>query len=458
MIQILTLIRFAFPFLLLTAFFCLYKKEYGFMKRFMWKMPMFQSARNLYAYLVVLMLIFINWCCHVTAPNLSVVVSTLLTLVLLNRKIAESTFHLLHERKKLWFATLLLSMVCYALPYMNSMSLFLFTVSVAAVFYPPPATGTVSYPLAQHSKIKMTQITHHPNQQTPEADRCRGVDRSLLEFLKPKAEERYSKLEAYCDLLSKASSGAYQSPGTDGALQLLPGQFVATISELARQWQWQRATVRQFISGLTKLGQLSVEPYSKSFIFSVNLEQRLSLLIESPDDILDFCAMQFIRFIKGRSTAEDVADSYSRYYDLKMNMAKQEGYGGIPARRVLNQQAQVFDSLAVSILRYLNQEKEQPEELFDSVSLLFGKGHVWDWHKVIDSLGILAKAISGNTKPSYMDEVATRYSKAEIVLLDCIFEHYISGSASHYYVNPPRPLIEAREPSEKVAPAESSDD
>ena len=109
-------------------------------------------------------------------------------------------------------------------------------------------------------------MTHHPNQQTPEADRCRGVDRSLLEFLKPKAEERYSKLEAYCDLLSKASSGAYQSPGTDGALQLLPGQFVATISELARQWQWQRATVRQFISGLTKLGQLSVEPYSKSWL------------------------------------------------------------------------------------------------------------------------------------------------------------------------------------------------
>lgn len=108
MIQILTLIRFAFPFLLLTAFFCLYRKEYGFMKRLMWKMAMFQSARNLYAYLVVLMLIFINWCCHVTAPNLSVVVSTLLTLVLLNRKIVESTFHLLHERKRLWFATLAL--------------------------------------------------------------------------------------------------------------------------------------------------------------------------------------------------------------------------------------------------------------------------------------------------------------------------------------------------------------
>lgn len=167
-------------------------------------------------------------------------------------------------------------------------------------------------------------MTHHHNQQTPEADRCRGVDRSLLEFLKPKAEERYSKLEAYCDLLSKASSGAYQSPGTDGALQLLPGQFVATISELARQWQWQRATVRQFISGLTKLGQLSVEPYSKSFIFSVNLEQRLSLLIESPDDILDFCAMQFIRFIKGRATARRC----SRFLQPLLRLEDEHGQAG----------------------------------------------------------------------------------------------------------------------------------
>lgn len=43
MIQILTLILFAFPFLLLTTFFCLYRKEYGFMKRFMWKMACFRA-------------------------------------------------------------------------------------------------------------------------------------------------------------------------------------------------------------------------------------------------------------------------------------------------------------------------------------------------------------------------------------------------------------------------------
>ena len=136
MIQTLTLIRFVFPFFLLAAFFCLYRKEYGFMKRFMWKMTMYHSARSLYAYLVVLMLIFVNWCCHMTAPNLSVVTSTLLTLVLLNKRIASSAFHLLHEEKRHWFATLFLSMFCYAIPYMNSIALFLLAISVATVFYP----------------------------------------------------------------------------------------------------------------------------------------------------------------------------------------------------------------------------------------------------------------------------------------------------------------------------------
>lgn len=81
----------------------------------------------------------------------------------------------------------------------------------------------------------MNQSSKHVSSdgETPQS-----VDRSLLEFLKPKSEERYSKLEAYCDLLSRASAGAYATPEAEGALQLLPGQFVATISELSRQWKW----------------------------------------------------------------------------------------------------------------------------------------------------------------------------------------------------------------------------
>ena len=97
------------------------------------------------------------------------------------------------------------------------------------------------------------------NQITGSTD-TQSADRSLLEYLKPKSEDRFSKLEAYCDLLSRASSGAFVAAIGDRQEELVPGQFVASISELARKWKWQRATVRSFVEGLVALGQLSYKP------------------------------------------------------------------------------------------------------------------------------------------------------------------------------------------------------
>jgi hypothetical protein len=136
MIHTLTVIQILFPFLLLLVFFCLYKKEYRFMKAFMWKMVMLPSASKLYANLVVLLLILINWCCSVTNPNAAVLLSSAIAMLMLNRRIVTSTLHLLNERKRLWFATLLVSLVSYAIPYMNSIFLLLFILCMASVFYP----------------------------------------------------------------------------------------------------------------------------------------------------------------------------------------------------------------------------------------------------------------------------------------------------------------------------------
>lgn len=264
-------------------------------------------------------------------------------------------------------------------------------------------------------------------------------DRPLLEYLKPKSEDRFSKLEAYCDLLSRASSGNYVATNGERQEELVPGQFVASISELARKWKWQRATVRSFVEGLVALGQLSYKPFVKSYIFTVNLQQRLSLNVDSADDVLDFCCMQFTRFIKGRSSACEVADSYNRYYAMKMDIARELGQGGAPVRHVLRHQAYMFNELASSVYLFLDREDSVPEELSDSVTLLFGKDHLWNWHRVIDSLGILTVALRDNVKPSYMDAVAKAYTKAEITLLDCIYEHYAPSDGSNYFVNPPKP-------------------
>ena len=107
------------------------------------------------------------------------------------------------------------------------------------------------------------------NQITGSTD-TQSADRSLLEYLKPKSENRFSKLEAYCDLLSRASSGAFVAAIGDRQEELVPGQFVASISELARKWKWQRATVRSFVEGLVALGQLSYKPFVKRAISSLS--------------------------------------------------------------------------------------------------------------------------------------------------------------------------------------------
>ena len=85
-------------------------------------------------------------------------------------------------------------------------------------------------------------------------------------------------------------------------------------------------------------------------MFPCSLSERLALFVGTPDDSLECCAMQFVRYLKGRTRANEVAESYNRYYALRLDMAKQEGTGGIPARHVLTEQTVIFDGLAVSLL------------------------------------------------------------------------------------------------------------
>jgi hypothetical protein len=168
--------------------------------------------------------------------------------------------------------------------------------------------------------------------------------------------------------------------------------------------------------------------------------------------------MQFARFIQGRTSAEDVASSYGRYYGMKMELAIGDGDNNASVKHVIQQQAAMFNELASSIYRILNHNADFSKEISDSVSLLFGRDNLWDWHKVIDCLGILAIAMRDRSKPSYMDEVNENFTKAEVILLDCIFEHYSSDGDSTYFVNTPMPSQKAIGSEKEVTAGESTSD
>jgi hypothetical protein len=59
-----------------------------------------------------------------------------MTFCLIFNRVADAVLHRLHERQLLWVLTLMLSLVCYSIPYMNSIFHVLYTIGVASIFYP----------------------------------------------------------------------------------------------------------------------------------------------------------------------------------------------------------------------------------------------------------------------------------------------------------------------------------
>ena len=94
------------------------------------------------------------------------------------------------------------------------------------------------------------------------------VRMSLLEFLKEKSDQRWSKLEAFLDLVDKASVQYIPKELYKQDVSLSEGQFAITITELADCWHWHRATVRTFIEQLEEMHLIEVNRLPKSQIIT----------------------------------------------------------------------------------------------------------------------------------------------------------------------------------------------
>lgn len=256
------------------------------------------------------------------------------------------------------------------------------------------------------------------------------AERSLLEYLKPKQEDRFSKLEAFCDLLSRASNGASSCMCGDKKVDMLPGQFVATVSDLARTWQWQRATVRQFLEGLVTLGQVQMEPFVKSYVFTVNQSKRMSFDIQDADDVLDFCIMQFSRYTSGHLPVEEVAKAFDNYFDMKAEIATNSESPSREMISVLQSQTQVFSHLVTYLLDKSEGHKPVAQPVVDASRLLFGREGLWKWQNVLFCLDILSSAFAEHSLPSSISRLHNLHSDAELSLMDSIYTSYKESSES----------------------------
>ena len=98
------------------------------------------------------------------------------------------------------------------------------------------------------------------------------ADREVFEYLKEKGDERKTRTEAYCDLLDKSLVG-FVSPflrKKDYVLQ--PNQCHLTVSDLASEWHWHRATVRSFLSAMEAFGLLTRIQLPKSVVITMTVQ------------------------------------------------------------------------------------------------------------------------------------------------------------------------------------------
>ena len=96
-------------------------------------------------------------------------------------------------------------------------------------------------------------------------------DMALLQFLRSKNTERFTKLDAFCYLIGKMSEQAKAHKG-DSATDVSPlchGSFTGSISELASDWHWHRATVRSFLDGLESLGVITRKLDGRDYTFTL---------------------------------------------------------------------------------------------------------------------------------------------------------------------------------------------
>jgi hypothetical protein len=92
----------------------------------------------------------------------------------------------------------------------------------------------------------------------------------LLNFLSQSDDNKYSKMEALVDLLNKATKSSQLSDTSQIALQ---SALPVCITDLAKEWNWHRGTVRNFLLGLSKFGVITLDTSGKTFRIIVHFRE-----------------------------------------------------------------------------------------------------------------------------------------------------------------------------------------
>ena len=158
------------------------------------------------------------------------------------------------------------------------------------------------------------------------------ADMMFFDYLKEKVGERKTKTGAYYDLLEKATAGFIAPFLKNHEYVLQADQCHVTISDLAVEWHWHRATVRAFLDKLEEMGYVRRTRFAKSVVITVTFapfssgETPTSYTGHTGAGLADDLDKALSEWINGNLSDEDMGEICGQYHEAgRKRLADESG-------------------------------------------------------------------------------------------------------------------------------------
>ncbi len=236
---------------------------------------------------------------------------------------------------------------------------------------------------------------------------------AFLELLKERSGTRLSKIEAYLDLVNKASEQHIPKGLCKQEFTLQDNQFITTITLLADCWHWHRATVRTFIEQLEKMGKVVVTRLSKSQLIAVPLlctTDAVSPLDKALADFRHEMREQLYEWANGTMTVSSCATLCEQLFDDAVNAFAEyrqaEKSGNKSGIMSQEEYKQTLCRIAVTCIckatfhRVMGAKEVVPESMVN----FFNDDLVCDWASLLEAAKIIAELGIDGEAPSLEKE------------------------------------------------------
>ncbi|MDO4497410.1 MAG: hypothetical protein Q4B58_06245 [Bacteroidales bacterium] len=252
--------------------------------------------------------------------------------------------------------------------------------------------------------------------------------RPLLDMLCPKRSGRYTKLEAYIDLLDRMQTEAGVDTHTGEVVKVGRGEFAVTITELSEKWNWHRATVRSFLDDLVALGEIRRELQKHCYRVAMVGQQRVSIPVDTPEDALDLCLVLFAR----RQPQQSDLQVLLPYAEQYCHLAAEASDGTEAEESGHDHLIHLVHSLVVSsfaAISHIDRVVLDPDVKSAMLATLH-QGTPWSFTKWLQASALLATSVAHRVKPELDNEKHPLFTERDLPLLRRLHNWYVAQASA----------------------------